>query len=56
MNSAVFNWHSTAEPQPNGAKRMEYVQLAGAFGPPAAHESGSKLRALHTLREAAAAC
>src|SRR6266536_5833469 len=42
--------------QPNGAKRMECVQLAGAFGPPTAHESGSKLHALHTLREAAAAC
>jgi len=30
---------------------MECVQLAGAFGPPAAHESGSKLPALHTLRD-----
>ena len=43
------------KPQPNSAKRMECVQLAGAFEPPAAHESGSKLHALHTLREVAAA-
>ena len=38
--------------QPNRAKRMECVQLAGAFRPPAAHKSESKLLALHTLREA----
>src|SRR6266700_3559179 len=33
----------------NFAKRLECVQLAGAFGPPTVLESGSKLHALHTL-------
>src|SRR6266568_4097401 len=46
---------SAAWPQPNCAKRMECVQLAGAFGPPIAYENGSKLHALHTLRDIAAA-
>src|SRR6266446_249789 len=32
----------------NLAKRLECVQLAGAFGPPTMLESGSKLHALHT--------
>src|SRR5205823_1356224 len=40
----------TAQPQPNLAKRLECVQLAGAFGPPSVLESGSKLHALQTLR------
>jgi hypothetical protein len=35
---------------------MECVQLAGAFDPPTPHESGSRLYALHTLREAATSC
>src|SRR5882762_1080147 len=47
--------HRAPGPLPNRAKRMECVQLTGAFGPPNAYESGSKLDALHTLREAAAA-
>jgi hypothetical protein len=33
------------------AKRMECVQLAAAFELPCINESGSKLHALHTLRE-----
>src|SRR5438046_1315316 len=36
----------------NVAKRMECVELAPAFDPPGAYESGSKLHALHTLRAA----
>ena len=32
-----------------GAKRLECVQLAGAFGLAGASESGSKLHALQTL-------
>ena len=40
-----------AELQPNCAKRLECDQLAGAFGRCPAPESGSKLHALHTLRE-----
>jgi len=32
------------------AKRLECVQLAGAFEWPGAYESGSKLHALQTLR------
>ena len=35
----------------NLAKRVECGQLAGAFGPPTALESGSKLHALQALRE-----
>src|SRR5437867_12068407 len=35
---------------PNLAKRMECAQLAAAFKHPAPYDSGSKLRALHTLR------
>ena len=42
---------SLAEPEPNGAKRMECVELAPAVGCVARFESGSKLHALHTLRE-----
>ena len=34
----------------NFAKRLECVQLAGAFGPPSVLESGSKLHAFQTLR------
>ena len=34
-----------------GAKRVECVQLAGAFGAPPPNESASKLDALHTLRD-----
>src|SRR5207248_9068583 len=30
---------------------LECVELAPAFGPPGAYESGSKLHALHTLRD-----
>src|SRR2546421_12000021 len=41
---------SAAEPQPNGAKRLECVPACRRFRPPNAHESGSKLRALQTLR------
>ncbi len=37
-------------PLSNLAKRLECVQLAGALGPPSVLESGSKLRALQTLR------
>src|SRR6266568_795260 len=33
------------------AKRLECAQLAGAFGPPTAPKSGSKLHALQALRE-----
>jgi hypothetical protein len=44
--------HSAAEPQPNCAKRLECVQLAGAVGRRRRCESGSKLRALQTLRVA----
>src|SRR5216683_7091416 len=35
----------------NLAKRVECGQLAGAFGPPTALQSGSKLHALHALRD-----
>src|SRR6266571_1556237 len=35
----------------NLAKRVECGQLAGAFGPPTASQSGSKLHALHALRD-----
>src|SRR5882724_5779991 len=35
----------------NLAKRVECGQLAGAFGPPTSPQSGSKLHALHALRE-----
>jgi len=38
------------ENSPTFAKRVECVQLAGAFECPFAVESGSKLPALHTLR------
>src|SRR6266446_10854273 len=37
--------------QPNRAKRMECVELAPAVGCVVRFESGSKLHALHTLRE-----
>src|SRR6266516_4885441 len=37
--------------QPHRAKRMECVQLAGAFVRGWRFESGSKLHALHTLRD-----
>src|SRR5438034_633611 len=40
-----------ARPQPKVAKRMECAQLAGAVVRGWARESGSKLSALHTLRE-----
>jgi len=42
---------SAAEPKPNRAKRMECVELAPAVRCVARFESGSKLHALHTLRE-----
>ena len=45
-------WRRAAEPQPNGAKRLECVQLAGAVARRGSFESGSKLRALQTLRVA----
>src|SRR6266704_1758581 len=35
----------------NLAKRLECGQLAGAFGPPTARQSGSKLHALQALRD-----
>ena len=34
----------------NLLKRLECVQLAGAFGPPTVLESGSKLSKLHALQ------
>src|SRR5439155_14281199 len=39
------------ESERNGAKRMECVERAPAVGCVARFESGSKLHALHTLRE-----
>src|ERR1039457_2653045 len=45
-------WRRAAEPQPNGANRLECVQLAGAVARRGSFESGSKLRALQTLRVA----
>jgi hypothetical protein len=40
------------KPRPNGAKRMECVELAPVFESPLAYGSASKLDALHTLRMA----
>jgi len=42
---------ATREPPPNHAKRMECVELAPAVECARRVDSGSKLHALHTLRE-----
>jgi len=52
--SAVFNAASVRDffvGMLLGAKRLECAQLAAAFGPDSPFDSGSKLHALHTLRE-----
>ena len=48
ISPVTYNW---AVETFLGAKRMECVQLAGAFGAPLLNESASKLDALHTLRD-----
>ena len=42
---------STSPARPSLAKRMECVEFAPAFDPQYPSDSGSKLHALHTLRE-----